>query len=102
MVRSKLARKTINARINRVRRLFKWAASMGMVSGGVYHDLKTLDRLQEGRSSVREAPEVRPPDLRQAGRSDADIHAQTDRRRCEFNSTPAAGWERSSRCVDAN
>src|SRR5262245_40581258 len=46
MIRAGLARKTINARINRVRRVFKWAASMAMVPGRVHQDLTTLGGLQ--------------------------------------------------------
>jgi integrase len=60
MIRSGLARRTVNARINRVRRVFKWAASMGIIPGQVYADLKTLDGLQEGRSDARESPEIGP------------------------------------------
>jgi integrase len=60
MIRSGLARKTINARINRVRRVFRWAASMGMIPAQVYVGLKTVDGLQEGRSPARESRGVRP------------------------------------------
>jgi integrase len=60
MIRSGIARTTINARVNRIRRVFKWAASMGMIPGHVYHDLKTLDGLQSGRSAAKDAPGVGP------------------------------------------
>jgi integrase len=60
MIRSGLARRTINARVNRIRRVIKWAASMGMIAGQVYQDLKTLDGLHAGRSEAKESPKVGP------------------------------------------
>jgi integrase len=54
MIKSGLARTTVNARINRVRRVFKWAASVEMVPASVVESLRTLDGLREGRTSARE------------------------------------------------
>jgi integrase len=63
MIRTgKLSRRTINARINRVRKVFRWAASRGMVPGQVYQDLKTVDGLLEGRTAAREAAGIVPVD----------------------------------------
>jgi integrase len=63
MIRTgKLSRRTINARINRVRKVFRWAASRGMVPGQVFQDLKTVDGLLEGRTAAREAAGVGPVD----------------------------------------
>jgi integrase len=58
MIRSGLARKTINSRINRVRRVWKWAASKKMVPASTYAGLMTLAPLLKNRSSAREAKGV--------------------------------------------
>jgi hypothetical protein len=42
MVKAGLARKTINARINRIRRFFRWAVSGQMVPGSVLFDLQCV------------------------------------------------------------
>ena len=39
MIRGRLARTTINARIGRIRRAFKWAASVEMIPAGVVEAL---------------------------------------------------------------
>src|SRR5512135_765541 len=60
MVKSGLARTTINARVNRIRRVFMWAASVEMVPASVVESLRTLDGLREGRTKAREAEPVGP------------------------------------------
>ena len=60
MVESGLARRSINDRINRVRRMFRWAASVELVPVGVVQALETLAGLQEGRSEARETDPVGP------------------------------------------
>jgi len=50
----------INAQVDRIRRVFKWAASEQMVPGSVYLDLKTVEGLRSGRSGARETHGVRP------------------------------------------
>jgi integrase len=60
MVKSGLARTTVNARIGRIRRAFRWAASVELVPGGVYRDLLTVEGLREGRSDAREPGPVEP------------------------------------------
>jgi integrase len=66
MVRSgRLARGTINARIQRIRRVFKWAASMELVPGSVVESLRTVDGLREGRTNAREAPPIQPVAIEQ-------------------------------------
>jgi integrase len=63
MVKSGLARTTVNARVNRIRRAFKWAASVEMVPGSVVEALRNLDGLREGRTEAREAEPVGPVPL---------------------------------------
>ena len=55
-----LARKTINARIDRIRRVWKWAAAEGLVPTSIYVELQTLDALRKNRTEAREAPRVMP------------------------------------------
>jgi integrase len=54
MMKTGLSRGVVNARVNRVRRAFKWAASHELVPPAVYEALRTVAGLQIGRS---EAPE---------------------------------------------
>jgi integrase len=59
MVRSgSLARTTVNARVNRVRRVFKWALSVEMVPASVVEALRSVDGLREGRSDAPEPERV--------------------------------------------
>jgi integrase len=60
MIRSGLCRTTINARANRIRRVFKWAVSVEMIPASVTHALRDVDGLSEGRSEAREADAVEP------------------------------------------
>jgi integrase len=60
LVRSKLARTTVNQRIARVRRAFKWAVSFGLLSPVVFQALGTVPGLRRGRTAAREAPAVQP------------------------------------------
>ena len=48
MATAGLARKTINARINRIRRVFKWAVSREMVPGSLHVDLMSVAPLRKG------------------------------------------------------
>ncbi len=47
MIEAGLARRTINARINRVRRFFRWAASHEMIAGQLVVDLQTVAPLRK-------------------------------------------------------
>ena len=49
MVMDGLARKTVNARINRIRRFFKWAVGREMVAGSLHVDLQTVEPLRKGQ-----------------------------------------------------
>ena len=60
MIDSGLARGTINQRIGRIVRLYKWAASEELVPAGVYLALKSVGGLPKGRSQAREAEPIRP------------------------------------------
>jgi integrase len=55
-----LCRTHINARINRVKRFFKWAVSEELVLSSVHHSLQTVSGLRFGRTTAREKAPVRP------------------------------------------
>jgi len=57
---TQLSRKLINARINHIKRMFKWAASQMMISSQTYLALTTVDGLRQGRSVARESKKVLP------------------------------------------
>jgi integrase len=60
MVRAGLSRGVVNARVNRLRRAFKWAASFELVPPSVFEALRTVAGLQRGRGEAREANPVCP------------------------------------------
>lgn len=60
MVRHGLARSTINGRINRIRRCFKWAVSQELIPATVRESIWAVDGLRRGRSQAREPKPVRP------------------------------------------
>jgi integrase len=60
MIEADLCRKTINARIHRIRRVWSWAVSEEIVPAAVLQGLKTVTALAEGRSEAREKEPVKP------------------------------------------
>ena len=60
MARSGLARTSINDRVNRVRRAFRWAVSVELIPAAVLHALEAVPGLQKGRTAVREAEPAGP------------------------------------------
>jgi integrase len=60
MVKARLARTTINSRVNRIRRVFKWAASVELVPASVVEALRTVTGLSAGRTEAVEAEPVGP------------------------------------------
>ena len=60
VVRDGLARNTVNERTRRIKRLFRWAVSEGLVVPSVYDGLRTVDGLRRGRSGARETDPIRP------------------------------------------
>jgi integrase len=61
-VEKKWCRKTINARVERVRRVFKWAVAEELVPPAVYQALAAVAGLQRGRTSAPDAEPVAPVD----------------------------------------
>ena len=60
MIRKGWSRKLINARIGRVRRVFKWAASEQLVPASAHAALGTVAGLQKGRGEAPETDPVEP------------------------------------------
>lgn len=55
-----LARRTINMRIEIIKRMFKWAVENEMVPADIHHALSAVTGLKAGRSSAKDRPPVRP------------------------------------------
>lgn len=62
MVASGLSRGVVNARVNKIRRVWKWGAAEGLVDAAVYTALMTLDPLRKHRTDAPESPGVAPVD----------------------------------------
>jgi integrase len=60
MVERGWCRTFINKQINRVKKLFSWAAGEELVPLATYQALTTVDGLRKGRSEAREKPPVGP------------------------------------------
>ncbi|MGC1276346.1 MAG: hypothetical protein WBC44_21800 [Planctomycetaceae bacterium] len=60
MIRKGWVRRSINLRIGRIRRAFRWGVSKGLVRPEVLHGLAALDGLQWGRSEATESTPVEP------------------------------------------
>jgi len=60
MIDADLARNTVNARVGKIRRMFKWAVAEELVPPGAFQGLQALAGLRPGRSGVRETSPVRP------------------------------------------
>ena len=57
---STLCRNQVNARIKRIRRMFKWAVENELVEGEVLLKLQAVASLKRGRSAAKESPGVKP------------------------------------------
>lgn len=60
MIDRGLSRNVINARVNRVRRMFKWGVENEYVLSAVLHGLQAVSPLKRGRSDARETKPVQP------------------------------------------
>jgi integrase len=56
------SRTLINRRVERVKRVFKWATRKQLVPAWVYGGLRTVEGLKRGRSAARESDPVEPVD----------------------------------------
>lgn len=53
-----LSRRTINDRMARIKRLFRWGVEQGSVPGAVWHEVSALRGLPKGRCGVHDNPAV--------------------------------------------
>lgn len=60
MVTDGLCRNVINARVRKIRQVFKWAVSEEMIAGSVHHALTTVSALKRGRGIIIDGVEVIP------------------------------------------
>lgn len=60
LIDSGLCRKTINQRIGRIVRMFKWAVSEEHIPASVHHGLRAVAGLRKGRSKAPEHEPVKP------------------------------------------
>ena len=62
MLEANLARSTINARIDKIVRMYRWLECEDYVPPGTYHRLRTLAHLKRGRSKAVDPPKRQPVD----------------------------------------
>lgn len=60
MIASELCRNVINARVNRIRRMFKWGVESELVPAGVLHAIQAVSPLKRGRTEAHETKPVQP------------------------------------------
>lgn len=58
--RAAWSRKYINQQVQRIKRMFRWAASHELIPADVYRTLDTVESLKRGRTTAREGRRVEP------------------------------------------
>lgn len=58
----RLSRRTVNGRVARIKRCWRWAAAQELIPGSAFHGLAALESLRAGRSAARETRPVEPVD----------------------------------------
>ena len=53
-----LSRQVINRRVNRIRRMFKWAVSEELCPKSTHEGLRSVEPLKQGRTTAHEAPPI--------------------------------------------
>lgn len=71
----KLCRGTINGRVARIKRLFKWAVSHDLVPASVHVALATVPGLKAGRTAAKEASQVVPVPVADVEKTLAHLNA---------------------------
>jgi integrase len=62
MVQKGWSRGFVNAQVDRLRRMFRWAGGEELLPVSVYHGLQTVPGLRRGKSEARETARVKPVD----------------------------------------
>jgi len=60
MIDNDLCRSQVNARVNRIKRIFKWAVSEQLVPPSILEGLRSVSGLRYGRTQARESLPVKP------------------------------------------
>jgi integrase len=60
MIDRRLARRHINQRVNRIRRVFKWGVENELVPAPILHGLQAVAPLRKGRCAARETAPIQP------------------------------------------
>src|SRR5262245_51744778 len=60
MIQTGLCRTVVNARVNRIRRVFRWGTSVELVPAAVTQALAAVPGLRRGRTAARESKGVHP------------------------------------------
>ena len=68
MIRRGWSRAYANKHVGTIKRVFRHAARVGLVSSSIWHDLQTVEGLRKGRTEAREPDAIGPV-------SDADVEA---------------------------
>ncbi len=55
-----MCRSTINRRLSRIVRVFKWAGSKKIVNPSVYHEISLIERLKKGRTPAKDHKKIKP------------------------------------------
>lgn len=63
LIENGYARKSINQRIGRIRRFFRWCCKHDHLPATLYHSLLAVDGLRRGKSGAREPEPIGPVDL---------------------------------------
>ena len=91
LIDSGLARKTINSRINRLRRVWRWAVENELVSETALMRMKALSPLMRGRSAARESPGIKPV-------SETVVEATANELRDPLGDMVRLQWHTGMRC----
>ncbi len=60
MINADLSRGVVNRRVNKIKRMFKWAVSEELLPPSVYEGLRAVTGLLYGRTTAREAEAIKP------------------------------------------
>jgi integrase len=60
MIEKDWSRRYINAQIDRVRRMFRWAAEEELLPGSIYQSLRAVASLRFGKTEARETQRIKP------------------------------------------
>lgn len=63
MIASGLCRSTINDRVDRIKRMFKWGVANELLRPEIYQALATVDGIRKGKSAAKEPLPIAPVDL---------------------------------------